>query len=133
MIHGPQNLSRPLQLLVVRALSLCELILPHTRSVFPFAAIYENGKIGCLFTDERAQGAGKNNLIEQLQWRIIDTTTDTESYSVLVYSATVKTDHNKSLDAIAINAGQPNDEETILLYPYFRVGNRIVVSPPISR
>ena len=50
VINGPTQLSQPLQLLVTRALSLCELMLPHCQAIYPFAAIYEDGKIGCLFT-----------------------------------------------------------------------------------
>jgi len=67
-----------------------------------------------------------------MQWRIIDTTTDSNSYSILVYAATVQTRKNKSMDAIAINTASPNDEEGLLLYPYYRVGEKIVISPPIS-
>ncbi|QJR80081.1 hypothetical protein CA267_004460 [Alteromonas pelagimontana] len=131
MINGPLELPKPLQILVSRAISLCELMLPHCKALYPFAAIYEDGRVGCLFADDRAHGENESYLIEQLQWRIIDTTTDTDSYSVLVYAATVKTDRHKQLDAIAINATRPNGEETMLLYPYFRVGRKIVVSPPI--
>ena len=96
------------------------------------AAIYENGKVGCLFTDENEERTNESQLIEQLQWRIIDTTTDSNSYSILVYAATVQTRKNKSMDAIAINTASPNDEEGLLLYPYYRVGEKIVISPPIS-
>ncbi|OFC71257.1 hypothetical protein [Alteromonas confluentis] len=131
MINNPQQLPEPLQLLVNRSLQLCELMLPHCSALYPFAAIYEDGRVGCLFADDRCHGENESYLIEQLQWRIIDTTTDTESYSVLVYAATVTTDRHKQLNAIAINAGHPNGDETMLLYPYFRVGKKIVVSPPI--
>lgn len=132
MIFGPTTLPRPVQILVTRALTLCEMLLPHCKAMYPFAAIYEEGKIGCLFTDENLHGASETQLIEQLQWRIIDTTTDTESYSILVYAARVKTEGKRDLDAIAINVTHPNNEETMLLYPYFRVGKRIVVSPPLN-
>ena len=97
-----------------------------------FAAIYEDGKIGCLFTDEQLKYQNESYLIEQLQWRIIDTTTDSHSYSVLVYAATVQTEYHEKLDAIAINASSPDGEEVMLLYPYFRVGKKIVVSPPLA-
>ncbi|MEG3766520.1 hypothetical protein [Alteromonas sp. 14N.309.X.WAT.G.H12] len=131
MITNPQNLPEPLQLLVGRSLNLCELLLPHCSALYPFAAIYEEGRIGCLFADDHSGEQNESYLIEQLQWRIIDTTTDTQSYSVLVYAATVTTDRHKQLNAIAINASDPKGEETMLLYPYFRVGKKIVVSPPI--
>lgn len=131
MIHKSLSVPEPLQLLVNRSLSLCEILLPHCNVIYPFAAIYEDGRIGCLFAEDRSHGQNESYLIEQLQWRIIDTTTDTDSYSVLVYAATVTTDRHKQLNAIAINATSPNGEETMLLYPYFRVGKKIVVSPPI--
>jgi len=133
MIHGPTALPEPVQILVNRAIALCEAILPHCRAVYPFAAIYESGKVGCLFTDEDLHGANERQLIEQLQWRIIDTTTDSDNYSILVYAATVNTDRSEQLDAIAITVTGPDDTETLLLYPYFRVGNKIVVSPPIHQ
>ena len=132
MINGPTQLSKPLQTLVTRALTLCEMMLPHCQAIYPFAAIYEDGKVGCLFTDEQIRIQNESFLIEQLQWRIIDTTTDSESYSVLVYAATVQTEYHEKLDAIAINTTSPDGEESLLLYPYFRVGKRIVVSPPIA-
>ncbi len=131
MIHCPDDLPRPLQILVGRSLRLCELILPHTKILYPFAAVYEAGRVGCLFSDESIQIESEKQLIEQLQWRIIDTTTHTDSYSVLVYAVTVQTQTNKRIDAIAINASPPDDEETMLLYPFFRIGHRIVLSPPI--
>ncbi|MCU7555479.1 hypothetical protein OCL06_12860 [Alteromonas sp. ASW11-19] len=131
MIHRPQSLPGPLQALVHRALELCELMLPHCSAFYPFAALLEDDKVGCLFIDDSEHVENDTDLIEQLQWRIIDTTTDANSYSVLVYAATVKTDKHKQLDAIAITATYPDGRETLLLYPYFRVGNRIVLSPPI--
>ena len=132
MIEGPVTLPTPLTILVSRALNLCELILLNNQAFYPFAAICENGKVGCLFTDENEERTNESQLIEQLQWRIIDTTTDSNSYSILVYAATVQTRKNKSMDAIAINTASPNDEEGLLLYPYYRVGEKIVISPPIS-
>lgn len=131
MIHGPKTLPKPIQMLVTRSLGLCEAMLPHCRAFYPFAAVYENGKVGCLFTEDNTRSGGDNHLIEKLQWRIIDTTTDAESYSVLVYAAKVKTDRKDDMDAIAITTTQPNGDESMLLYPYFRVGSRIVLSPPI--
>ncbi|WP_218355323.1 hypothetical protein [Alteromonas lipotrueiana] len=132
MINGPTQLSQPLQALVTRALTLCEIMLPHCEAIYPFAAIYEDGKVGCLFSDEQVKYQNESYLIEQLQWRIIDTTTDSNSYSVLVYAASVQTEFHEKLDAIAITTTRPDGEENLLLYPYFRVGKKIVVSPPIA-
>ncbi|MCG7645550.1 hypothetical protein MHM87_08085 [Alteromonas sp. Cnat3-28] len=91
MIDRPVTLPTPLNVLVSKSLSLCELMLPVCDVFYPFAAIYENGRVGCIFNDETQGKKRESQLIEQLQWRIIDTTTDTNSYSVLVYAAAVNT------------------------------------------
>lgn len=132
VINGPTKLATPLQTLIDRALQLCELMLPHCDAIYPFAAVYNEGEVDCLFSDDMLSATNESYLIEQLQWRIIDTTTDTNGYSVLVYAATVQTEHLKKLDAIAITATAPNGEETMLLYPYFRINKKIVVSPPLN-
>ncbi|MCQ8848352.1 hypothetical protein ALT761_03241 [Alteromonas sp. 76-1] len=132
MIKGTSSLPPPLNILVSRALKLCELVLSTNSVFYPFAAIYEDGKVGCLFSEETNYRIDESQLIECLQWRIIDTTTDSESYSILVYAAMVETQKHTRLDAIAISAACPNDEEQLLLYPYYRVGDKIVVSPPIN-
>ncbi|GGW96970.1 hypothetical protein [Alteromonas halophila] len=131
MVRFDDTLPKPLQLLVSRALTLCDIVLPHSRAFYPFAAIYEEGRIGCLFADEISKTTDTAQLIEQLQWRIIDTTTDTNSYSVLVYTASVETHDDRQIDAIAINTSDPTGQESLLLYPFQRVGEQIVVSPPI--
>ena len=107
-------------------------MLPVCDVFYPFAAIYENGRIGCIFADESGIKKRESQLIEQLQWRIIDTTTDTNSYSVLVYAAAVNTQDSKTVDAIAIATATPNHEERLILYPYYKVDNKVVISPPID-
>ncbi len=131
MVRDDNNLPKPLKLLVSRALTLCDMLLCHNRAFYPFAAIFEDGRIGCLFADEISASTDTAQLIEQLQWRIIDTTTDTSSYSILVYTASVETPENRHMDAIAINTTNSLGEEALLLYPFLRVGEQIIVSPPI--
>lgn len=132
MIQGPVTLPTPLATLVSKALQLCELTLLNNNVFYPFAAVYENGDIGCLFAEEMEQRSTETQLIEQLQWRIIDATTHSTSYSILVYAASVQTEKNRPMDAIAVNTSTPNGDELLLLYPYYRVGGKIVVSPPIN-
>jgi hypothetical protein len=107
-------------------------MLPVCDVFYPFAAIYDNGRIGCVFSDESNTRKRESQLIEQLQWRIIDATTDSNSYSVLVYAATVNTQDSKTLDAIAVATATPNHEERLLLYPYYKVDGKVVISPPID-
>lgn len=132
MIQGPVTLPTPLATLVSRALQLCELSLLNNTVFYPFAAVYDNGDIGCLFAEEMEQSSTETQLIEQLQWRIIDATTHSNSYSILVYAATVQTENSRPMEAIAVNTASPEGEEHLLLYPYYRVGGKIVVSPPIN-
>lgn len=132
MIDRPVTLPKPINELVARALALCEHMLPVCDVFYPFAAIYDNGRIGCVFSDESNTRKRESQLIEQLQWRIIDATTDSNSYSVLVYAATVNTQDSKTLDAIAVATATPNHEERLLLYPYYKVDGKVVISPPID-
>ncbi len=132
MIDRPVTLPTPLNILVSKSLNLCEMMLPVCDIFYPFAAIYENGRVGCIFSDETKGKKRESQLIEQLQWRIIDTTTDTNCYSVLVYAATVNTQDSKTLNAIAVATSSPNHEENLLLYPYYKVDGKVVISPPIN-
>lgn len=132
MIDRPVTLPKPINELVARALELCKHMLPVCDVFYPFAAIYDNGRIGCVFSDESNTRKRESQLIEQLQWRIIDATTDSNSYSVLVYAATVNTQDSKTLDAIAVATATPNHEERLLLYPYYKVDGNVVISPPID-
>ncbi|BFT31268.1 hypothetical protein D210916BOD24_24440 [Alteromonas sp. D210916BOD_24] len=132
MIDRPVTLPTPLNILVSKSLKLCELMLPVCDIFYPFAAIYENGRVGCIFSDESTGKKRESQLIEQLQWRIIDTTTDTNCYSVLVYAATVNTQDSKTLNAIAVATACPSHEENLLLYPYYKVDGKVVISPPIN-
>lgn len=132
MIDRPVTLPKPINELVARALELCKHMLPVCDVFYPFAAIYDNGRIGCVFSDESNTRKRESQLIEQLQWRIIDATTDSNSYSVLVYAATVNTQDSKTLDAIAVATATPNHEERLLLYPYYKVDGKVVISPPID-
>ena len=51
---------------------------------------------------------------------------------MLVYATTVNTQDSKTLDAIAIATATPNHEERLILYPYYRVDDKVVISPPID-
>lgn len=132
MIDRPITLPKPLSELVARALNLCEHMLPLCDVFYPFAAIYEHGRVGCVFSEDTGDAEGESQLIEQLQWRIIDTTTGSKSYSVLVYAATVNTHDSNTLDAIAVATATPDHEERLLLYPYYKVEGKVVISPPID-
>ena len=57
MIDRPVTLPTPLNTLVTKSLELCELMLPVCDVFYPFAAIYENGRIGCIFADETGKTA----------------------------------------------------------------------------
>jgi hypothetical protein len=132
MIDRPVTLPTPLKELVSKSLSICKIMLLNSDVFYPFAAINQDGKNGCIFADETTESKRESQLIEQLQWRIIDTTTDTNSYSVLVYAATINTQNSKNLDAIAVVTSSPDQEERLLLYPYYKVDGSVVVSPPIN-
>lgn len=132
MIDRPVTLLTPLQELISKSLKICEVMLPISDVFYPFAAINKDGRTGCVFADETKESKRESQLIEQLQWRIIDATTGSNSYSVLVYAATVNTQDSKNMDAIAVVTSSPDQGEHLLLYPYYRVDGSIVISPPIS-
>ncbi|MEW9797159.1 hypothetical protein [Alteromonas sp. CYL-A6] len=132
MVWRTRALPQPVQTLITRALTLCKSLLAHSSHFYPFAAVYEEGKVGCLFTDDPSDEASPAQLIEKLQWRIIDTTTDSNSYSTLVYAATVYTQGDRQLDAIAVNVTAPDGSETRLIYPYFRVADTVMIAEPME-
>ena len=64
MIDRPVTLPLPLNKLVTRALNLCELMLPLNDVLYPFAAIFDDGRIGCVFSDESLERKTESQLIE---------------------------------------------------------------------
>ena len=57
--------SRPSQLLIDRSLTLCKSLLRMENSFYPFAAIYENGRIGCLFSEDfGVENPGEMQILE---------------------------------------------------------------------
>lgn len=132
MIDRAVTLPTPLNKLVTRALNLCELMLPLNDFLYPFAAIIDDGRIGCVFSDESRERKSESQLIEQLQWRVIDATTDRHSYSVIVYAVTINTQDGKKINGIAVTTSTPDQEERLFLYPYNRVDDKVVISPPID-
>ena len=124
--------SRPSQLLIDRALVLCKVLLRMENSFYPFAAIYENGRIGCLFSDDHgAENPGEMQLLEHLQWRIIDNITDNDAYATLVYAAQIEINDKQAQDAIVITLCEPNKPERSVVYPYYRSNQRIILAPPL--
>ena len=124
--------SRPSQLLIDRALVLCKVLLRMENSFYPFAAIYENGRIGCLFSDDHGvANPGEMQLLEHLQWRIIDNITDNDAYATLVYAAQIEINDKQAQDAIVITLCEPNKPERSVVYPYYRSNQRIILAPPL--
>jgi hypothetical protein len=132
--------SGPGKILIDKALTLCKLLLTNHDRFYPFAAIYENGKVGCLFGDDNskkrlveADPENSQKLIEHLQWRIVDNTTDTDSYAILVYAAQVESSENFDIqqDAIVVTLTGPEDEDKLIVYPYYRRQKDIFVAPPL--
>lgn len=124
--------SRPSQLLIDRSLVLCKVLLAMENSFYPFAAIYENGRVGCLFADDYGiDNPGEMQLLEHLQWRIIDNITDNDAYATLVYAAQIEINDKQAQDAIVITLCEPNKPERSVVYPYYRSNQRIILAPPL--
>ncbi len=125
-------LPNPLKLMIKRALVLTESMLNHTHKIYPFAAIYEAGRVGCLFGYEDIQQPMSNSdIIERLQWRIIDNTVDNEAYSILVYAAHIRLESGEEKDAIAITCRDPEQVEQMVVYPYTRMGEKVLIADPM--
>ncbi len=124
--------SRPSQLLIDRSLVLCKVLLGMENSFYPFAAIYENGRVGCLFADDYGiDNPGEMQLLEHLQWRVIDNITDNDAYATLVYAAQIEINDKQAQDAIVITLCEPNKPERSVVYPYYRSNQRIILAPPL--
>ena len=67
MIDRPVTLPTPLNTLVTKSLELCELMLPVCDVFYPFAAIYENGRVGCIFADETGNCNGALLILPLIQ------------------------------------------------------------------
>lgn len=133
MPHRTFTYPKPIQSLIQRALALAQISLKFSDRLYPFAAIFEAGQIGCLFTDETHQHSHNNQqMIEHLQWRIIDNTADSYAYSLLAYHAEVEVSSGKKVDAIAVTITGPERKEEMLVYPYYRLDGQVVLSPPIT-
>ena len=124
--------SRPSQLLIDRSLTLCKSLLRMENSFYPFAAIYENGRIGCLFSEDfGVENPGEMQILEHLQWRIIDNITDNDAYATLVYAAQIEINEQEAQDAIVITLCEPTRPERSVVYPYYRQNQRVILAPPL--
>lgn len=125
------NFSTPIQMLIERSLTLSKLLLKHDCHFYPFAAVFRDNCVHCVFSDHASDTLSPSYLLELLQWEVIDSTTGTNSFSVIVFNAEGK-DLSGTFDAIAMTIKKPNGEEIELLYPYTRDNGNIVIAPPVT-
>lgn len=131
MTNGPVTLPTPLNTLVARSLVLCELMLPMKSRFYPFAATYIKGKVECVFSEDTCESRENAALIESLHHHLTSLAKVVENYNVLVFPTTIKTYKNSDIEVIAINTHSPDKTVSTLLYPYFRLGEKVIVSPPL--
>lgn len=127
----PVTLPLPLSSLVAHSLDLCKLMLPIKSRFYPFAATFLMGKVECVFCEDSHANKGNSELIESLHRHLSNLTKVADNYSVLVFPTSIK-GHRKDIEVIAINTRSPESKVSTLLYPYFRLEDKVVVSPPLS-
>ena len=122
----------PYAALIYSALDLCDIMLRHSNTLYPFAVISIDNDVQCIFSqkqDNKVQGG----MIEELSAEARDLQLLAENaISVLVYCATIATPKGRESDAIVFNITDSNGKNTVTLYPYRYESDAIVLGVPFT-
>lgn len=122
----------PYAALIYSALDLCDIMLRHSNTVYPFAVMSIDNDVQCVFSAQKDHELA-SGLIEDLSAQTRDLQMLSENaISVIVYCATVASPKGKESDAIVFNITDSNGKNTITLYPYKHEAHAIVLGTPFT-
>lgn len=98
---------------------------------YPFAAIQEGDNFRCVFSDHVGNDTNPSDLIDVLQWKLIDRVIDKPVQSVLAYAADVKTHSEQWKDAIAVDVTDEDGKEYFYAFAYQIASDGIAFRGPL--
>jgi len=128
----PTQIPKHMQSLVSRVLAFSASQLIRYPVFYPFAAVCEKGKFDCVMTDHHPAATEASEMIELLQWRLIDIAYAKPLQTALAYTATLPSGHNNQFDAVAIELSDEQDTNYFLVFTYKYENNRVVFSEPLT-
>jgi hypothetical protein len=99
---------------------------------YPFAAVKKGRIIQCVFSDNELDSNAPTELIEILQWKLIDQSIDTSMQSLLAYSADVHTSDRGWRSAIAVDICDEDGQEHFLTFSYQKQDGKVRFYGPLT-
>ena len=124
--------------MIDRALSLCEIMLNQSQTLYPFAALSIDNHVHCIFledtlTDKQQPNGAQFEMIEQLERQISISKTQAKSaIGMLVYAATISSPQQEDKDGLMLSICDADGENTLTLYPYEFDGKSISIGKPFT-
>ena len=126
------ELPEQLRPLVRRTLMFVATMLRVRDVFYPFAAIREGDNFRCIFSDHESDATAPGELIEVLQWKLIDRVIDKPVQSVLAYAATVETSPGEWRDAVAVDVTDQYGNEFNYAFAYSVTSHGISFTGPLA-
>ena len=124
--------------IIDQALSLCEIMLSRSETLYPFAVISLDNDVQCLFLededcDNKHPNGAHFGMIEKLERKIATLKIQTRSaIGMLVYAATIRTPSQQENDGLMFSICDASGENTLTLYPYEFELNSIKIGKPFT-
>ncbi len=124
--------------MIETALSLCEIMLSRSETLYPFAVISEDGNAHCIFLndddyDSRHPNDAHFSMIEKLEQQLAVYKMRTHSTTgMLVYAATIRTPLREEKDGIMFSICDADGANILTLYPYEFEENSIKIGKPFT-
>lgn len=124
--------------MIERALTLCEVMLSRSETLYPFAVLSVDDDVHSIFLndedcDNRHPNGAHFGMIEKLEQQLALYKVQTKStIGLLVYAATIRTPDKEEKDGLMFSICDANGENTLTLYPYEFEQNSITIGKPFT-
>ena len=128
----PVSIPITLRPILRKSFALASCMLKIRPVFYPFAAIKEGEEYRCVFSEHEHFATDPSELIEILQWKLIDRVIDKPTQSLLAYAADVKVTTEEWTSAIAVDISDENGKEYFYTFSYHLVNGKVCFKGPLS-
>ena len=128
----PAIIPEKLRAFVERALHFASSQLALHDVFYPYAAVCDRGEFRCVMTDHHPNATQPSEMIEMLQWRLIDIAQERPVQTALVYAATLANDDKSMQNAVAIELTDEIDNSYFYVFAYRKSDGQILFSRPLT-
>lgn len=124
--------------MINKSLSLCEIMLSRSETLYPFAMLSKDNELQCVFLEDQDCNTQHPNgahfgMIEKLERQIaIYKLQDKSAVGMLVYAAIISTPTQQESDGLMFSICDADGENTLTLYPYEFELNSIKIGKPFT-